>query len=61
MRRNEKLIVLDSSTGEVHIFPYDGNIHEDPEDFLDCDDIREIISPSNSVWMVTNGLKIKIH
>ena len=31
---NEKIIIMDYNTQEVHIFKYDSNVWEDGEDFL---------------------------
>ena len=32
---NKKIIILDFSTAEVHVFPYDENVWDDGEDFIE--------------------------
>lgn len=55
----KKLIILDFGTGEVHIYPYDENIWESPEDFTDEDGY--MIIDSNCQYMVVKDLKLQIH
>tara|TARA_R110000868_G_scaffold38450_4_gene134537 strand:+ start:2597 stop:2854 length:258 start_codon:yes stop_codon:yes gene_type:complete len=55
----KKLIVLDFTTAEVHIYPYDENIWECPEDF--ADENGNLILNSNCQWMVVDELKLQIH
>jgi hypothetical protein len=59
----KKIIILDFSTGEVHIFPYDENIWEDGEDFIvDENENGSIaLSLSNCQWMIVDNLNIAIH
>ncbi len=60
MEEQEKIIILDYSTAEVHIFPYDSAIYEDGEDFItqwDGYDFR--LSEVN--YMIVKSLKIEIH
>ena len=56
-----KITILDFSTGEVFIFPYDESIYEDAQDFFDseyCTDrgIRE----TNCQYMVSETLALKV-
>jgi hypothetical protein len=55
----KKLIVLDFETQKVDVYPYDENVWESPEDFLDNNDCYVITS--NCQWMLTDDLSIKIH
>jgi hypothetical protein len=55
----KKLIVLDHGTREVHIYNYDENIWESPEDFTDED--GHYLLDSNCEWMVVDELNIKVH
>lgn len=60
---NKKIIILDFSTGEVHIFPYDENVWENGEDFIEDENENGNIALSliNCQWMIVNELKIEIH
>lgn len=56
-----KIVILDFSTGEVFIFPYDENIYDNAEDFFDgpyCEErgIRE----TNCQYMVSDSLTLQI-
>jgi hypothetical protein len=58
----KKIIILDFSTAEVFIFPYDENIYDNAEDFFEsayCEEkgIRE----TNCQYMVTDDLKLQIY
>ena len=55
----KKLIVLDFTSSEVHIYPYDENIWECPEDFADENGIT--VLDSNCQWMVVDELKLQTH
>ena len=55
----KKLIVLDHGESKVHIYNYDENIWESPEDFTDEDGIY--LLDSNCEWMLVDKLNIKIH
>ena len=61
--RNKKIIILDFSTAEVHVFPYDKNIWDDGEDFIEDENENGDIalSLSNCQWMIVDDLKIEIH
>jgi hypothetical protein len=58
-----KIIILDFSTAEVHVFPYDKNVWSDPEDFIE--DMNEngpvALSLSNCQYMIVDNLQIQIH
>jgi len=53
---NKKIIILDFSTAEVHIFQYDENIWENGEHFLAENGLNE----TNCQWMIVNKLKLNI-
>lgn len=57
----QKIIVLDFTTSEVHVFPYDINIYEEIEDFIEEQVSNQLISKvSNCQWMVVEELILKI-
>jgi hypothetical protein len=56
-----KITILDFSTTEVFIFPYDENIYDDVEDFFDsayCTDRG--IRKTNCQYMVSDNLTLQI-
>jgi hypothetical protein len=56
-----KITILDFSTGEVFIFPYDVNIYDDAEDFFDSSFAEEYgLRESNCQYMVSETLLLKI-
>ena len=55
----KKLIVLNFTSSEVHIYPYDENIWECPEDFADENGIT--VLDSNCQYMVVEEVKLLIH
>lgn len=56
-----KITILDFSTGEVFIFPYDENIYEDAQDFFDSEYCTERgITQSNCEYMVSDTLTLQI-
>lgn len=55
----KKLIVLDFETAEVHVYQYDENVWESPEDFTDKDGAYVITESCQ--WMVVADLNIQIH
>lgn len=59
----KKIIILDFSTAEVHIFPYDDNVYSDGEEFIQrMNDIDELICKvQDCQWMITDDLNIQIH
>ena len=59
----KKIIILDFSTAEVHVFPYDENVWTDAEDFITDENENGSIalSLSNCQWMITDNLNIQIH
>jgi len=61
--RNKKIIILDFSTTEVHVFPYDKNVWDGGEDFIEDENENGDIalSLSNCQWMIVDDLKIEIH
>lgn len=56
---NKKIIILDFRTAEVHIFPYDENVWESCEDFIESEEIN--LNSNDCQWMVADNLKIEIH
>jgi len=54
-----KIIILDFSTGEVHVYPYDINVWEDAIEFIECEEIG--LNSNNCQWMTTDNLSIQIH
>lgn len=54
----EKVIVMDYSTGEVHIYTLPENCN-DVEDFLDgC---KELSRTKDCHWMIVKEIKLEIH
>ena len=60
---NKKIIILDFSTAEVHVFPYDENVWSDEEDFIvdENEGGSVAMSASNCQWMIVDDLNIQIH
>ena len=58
----EYLVVLDFEIGDVQIIPYDSSTYEDVEEFAKEleESGNQAINLSNSQWMVTSNLNIKI-
>ncbi len=57
-----KIIILDFSTSEVFIFPYDENIYENSEDFFDSAYCEELgLRETNCQYMVVDQLKLQIY
>jgi hypothetical protein len=58
----KKIIILDFSTSEVHVFNYDTNIYEEYEDFYTAmDDEGYNFTDSNCQCLITENLNIQIH
>jgi hypothetical protein len=59
----KKIIILDFSTAEVHVFPYDDNVWSDGEDFITDENENGSIalSLSNCQFMIVDDLNIQIH
>ncbi len=56
-----KITILDFSTAEVFIFPYDADIYDDAEDFFDSPYAEEYgLRESNCQYMVSEQLSLKI-
>ncbi len=56
-----KITILDFSTGEVFIFPYDENIYEDAQDFFDSPYAEDYgLRETNCQYMVSETLALKI-
>lgn len=51
---NQKIVILDYSTGTIYIRPMKNNI--DPEDILDELDLKL----TDCEWMIANNLKIDL-
>ena len=60
---NKKIIILDFSTAEVHVFPYDENVWSGGEDFIvdENEGGSVAMSASNCQWMIVDDLNIQIH
>lgn len=58
----KKIIILDYSTGEVHVADYDPAVYDDGDEFVARLQETGIISPGdNSYHMIVDELKITIH
>jgi hypothetical protein len=59
---SEYLVVLDFEIGDVQIIPYDSSAYEDVEEFAEKleDEMGISLNLSNSQYMVTKNLNIKI-
>ena len=59
----KKIIILDFSTAEVHVFPYDENVWANGEDFITDENENGNIALSliNCQWMIVDELNIQIH
>jgi hypothetical protein len=59
----KKIIILDFSTAEVHVFPYDENVWSDGEDFItdENENGNIALSLSNCQFMIVDDLNIQIH
>lgn len=55
------IIILDFSTTEVHVFPYDNHVWESGEDFIAQDPYELGLKESNCQYMIVEELNIKIH
>lgn len=56
-----KITILDFSTAEVFIFPYDENIYNNAEDFFDSEYCTEKgIRETNCQYMVSDHLTLQI-
>ncbi len=53
-----KIIILDFTFAETHIFNYDENIWENAEEFIANHTDLDI---SNCNWMIVKELNLKIH
>lgn len=56
-----KIIILDFTTTEVHIFPYDDSFGNAEEYMQVLEEDGSITSVSNCQWMVVDDLKLQIH
>lgn len=54
-----KIVILDFSTQEIHIYDYDLNKWEDCIDFIESKEIG--LNSNNCQWMVVDKLKLEIH
>lgn len=56
-----KITILDFSTGEVFIFPYDENIYDDAQDFFEGAYAEEYgLREGDCQYMVSESLALKI-
>lgn len=56
-----KIIILDFSTAEVFVFPFDENMYDDSGDFFDSEYcVEKGIRKTNCEYMVLDDLKIQI-
>ena len=58
---NQKIIVLDFVTSEVHVFPFDRFVYEDGEQFVSEDPYEAGLNLSNCQYMVVDELNITVH
>lgn len=54
-----KIIILNFETGEVHVYPYDENVWEDCEDFMESEEVG--LNSNTCQWMVVDEVNIKVH
>lgn len=61
--KKQSVTILDFSTGEVHIFPYDQDVMgEEFETIANCiNDEYDILFRENDCQWMTGELKLKIH
>lgn len=59
MEEKKVLVILDFTTQEVLIYPYDENVWESPEDVTDRD--GNLVIDNNCQYMVCDKLNIKMH
>lgn len=59
----QKIIILDFSNGNVHVFDFDPNIYIDGEHFISENEKEGEIDfrLADCQWMITNSLNIQIH
>jgi len=61
----KKIIILDFSTAEVHIFPFDENIYSNDDIINFFNDMNEEgdynFKESQCQWMIVDELKLEIH
>ena len=59
----EKITILDFSSAEVHVFPYNKDDWESEEDFLMAHNNNEgfPLSSTNCQWMISKEVDIVIH
>lgn len=56
----QKIIILDFSTGEVHIFNFDQKTFDDGESFMEAHP-EYCFKESQCEWMITEEIKLNIH
>ena len=61
----KKIIILDFSTTDVHIFDFDENCYSNDDIVQFFEDENEVhdlnLSESNCQWMITGQLNLQIH
>ena len=60
----DKIVVMDFSTQQTHVFDYDQNVWEDCIEFLESNEVKQFIpnGHTNAQWMVVEGnLNLTIH
>jgi hypothetical protein len=56
-----KIAILDFSTGELFIFPFDNELYDDASDFFESPEAKDYyLTESNCQYMVSNDLKLNI-
>jgi hypothetical protein len=56
-----KIAILDFSTGELFIFPFDNELYDDASDFFNGPEASDYcLTESNCQYMVSDDLKIRI-
>jgi hypothetical protein len=54
-----KLVILDFTTGEVHVYPYKDAIWDDAIEFIESEEVG--LNSNNCQWMTVDNLNIQIH
>ena len=58
----KKIIILDFSTSEVHVFDFDQQKYEDGETFMASEEMEDYdFKESQCQWMIVDELKLEIH
>lgn len=55
----QKIVILDFTNSEVHVYTWNPEDWDSPEDFIDH--LEEVSSSSNCQWMCGTNIKITIN